>query len=81
MSSVKSLLHVLVYDHDLLGSNDLLGETVMSLDHLTDGELHDEWYKLVELHTSGSESAGHLRLEMQMSGVDVSCAISSPVLV
>eukprot|EP00327_Prymnesium_parvum_P045867 CAMPEP_0205866586 /NCGR_PEP_ID=MMETSP1083-20121108/8494_1 /ASSEMBLY_ACC=CAM_ASM_000430 /TAXON_ID=97485 /ORGANISM="Prymnesium parvum, Strain Texoma1" /LENGTH=462 /DNA_ID=CAMNT_0053228591 /DNA_START=161 /DNA_END=1549 /DNA_ORIENTATION=+ len=71
VSSLESLLHIVVFDHDVLSSNDYLGEVVMSLEHLTDGEMHDEWFK-VQAPPSYNDSGikGHLRLEMQLMGFE-----------
>lgn len=68
VSSVKSLLHVVLFDHDMLSANEYLGEVIVSLDHLSDSKMHDDWYRVQAPPSYSGEVTGCVRLEMQLSG-------------
>ena len=63
ITDVKDQLDILVYDYDVVTSDDLCGEAVLHLDNLLDSYSHDIWLNLTP------QGKIYLRLKFQATGV------------
>jgi hypothetical protein len=80
-TALDSLLHVVVFDYDVLKRNDYLGEVVLSLRALADGSAREGW---CELHCAAGRAtrvSGSVHLKLQLLDAELlgAPAIAAPL--
>eukprot|EP01120_Amphizonella_sp_Union-15-10_P011251 TRINITY_DN4722_c0_g3_i2.p1 TRINITY_DN4722_c0_g3~~TRINITY_DN4722_c0_g3_i2.p1 ORF type:complete len:559 (-),score=111.69 TRINITY_DN4722_c0_g3_i2:132-1688(-) len=60
-----------VYDWDLVGAAELMGEVVVTYKDLHDGKNLNRWWKLCSPKAEGSDEIGEMRLTLQYSSVTI----------